>query len=115
LPAKLSGITEKENSDGRDTVESFNKSYTEIKNKLDEMDEYNQQLEKKLSSIFSSISDSINKADKSYSSLHQNPANLGNILLEEGLGHETLKTEKENTTSDIEHLQKLIKQEKYIC
>ena len=32
-----------------------------MKYKLDELDEYNQQLEKKLSNIFSSISDSINK------------------------------------------------------
>jgi len=109
LPAKLSGITEKENSDCRDTVESLNKSYSEMKNKLDELDEYNQQVENKLSNIFSSISDSINKADKSYNSLHQNPAILGNILLEEGLGHETLKPEKDNDTSDIEHLQKMNK------
>jgi len=109
LPAKLSGTTEKENSDGRDTVESLNKSYSEMKNKLDELDQHNQHLEKQLSCIFSSISDSINKADKSYNYLKQNPENLGNILLEEVLGHQTLQTEKDNMTSDIEHLQKLDK------
>ena len=44
LPSKLSGITEKENSDGRDTQESLNMSYSKMKNKLDELEEYNQQL-----------------------------------------------------------------------
>ena len=34
LPSKLSGITEKGSSDGRDIQESLNKSYSEMKNKL---------------------------------------------------------------------------------
>jgi len=64
LPSKLSGITEKENSDGRDIQESLNKSYSEMKNKLDELEEYNQMLEKQLSDIFSSISASVSKVDR---------------------------------------------------
>jgi len=64
LPSKLSGITEKENSDGRDIQESLNKSYREMKNKLDELEEYNQLLEKQLSDIFSSISASVSKVDR---------------------------------------------------
>ena len=64
MPSTLSGITEKENSDGRDTQESLNKSYCKMKNKLDELEEYNQQLEKQLNTIFSSISASVQKADR---------------------------------------------------
>jgi len=64
LPSKLSGITEKGSSDGRDIQESLNKSYSEMKNKLDELEEYNQLLEKQLSDIFSSISASVSKVDR---------------------------------------------------
>ena len=64
LPSKLSGITEKGNSDGRDIQESLNKSYSEMKNKLNELEEYNQLLEKQLSDIFSSISASVSKVDR---------------------------------------------------
>ena len=65
MPSKLSGITEKENSDSRDTQESLNKSYSKMKNKLDELEEYNQQLENQLNTIFSSISASAHRADRS--------------------------------------------------
>jgi len=64
LPSKLSGITEKDQSEGRDIQESLNKSYSEMKSKLDELEEYNQRLEKQLNDIFSSISATVSKADR---------------------------------------------------
>jgi hypothetical protein len=83
LPSKLSGITEKENSDTSVIENSLNKSYSQMKSKLDELEEYNQNLEKQLNSIFSSISESVNKADKSYNPLIQQMDNLKNIIIEE--------------------------------
>ena len=80
LPTKLSGITEKENSDGRDTQESLNKSYSKMKNKLDELEEYNQQLEKQLNTIFSSISASVQKADRSGNIGRQKTGELGQVI-----------------------------------
>ena len=75
LPSKLSGITEKGSSDGRDIQESLNKSYSEMKNKLDELEEYNQLLEKQLSDIFSSISASV-----STSARPDKPATTGEAI-----------------------------------
>jgi hypothetical protein len=62
LPSKLSGITEREHSEAGDIQDSLNKSYSQMKTKLDELEEYNQKLEKQLSDIFSSISASVSKA-----------------------------------------------------
>jgi len=62
LPSRLSGITEREHSEAGDIQESLNKSYSQMKTKLDELEEYNQKLEKQLSDIFSSISASVSKA-----------------------------------------------------
>jgi hypothetical protein len=83
LPSKLSGITEKENSDSRDTLESLNKSYSKMKNKLDELEEYNQQLEKQLNTIFSSISASVQKVDRSGNIGRQNTGESCQVVMGE--------------------------------
>jgi len=65
LPAKLAGITEKVQSDNSDVQVSLQTSYSQMKSKIDQLEEYNHRLEEQLSNIFTSISESINKADES--------------------------------------------------
>ena len=83
LPSKLAGITEKDNSDGSDVRESLKKSYSQMKNKLDELEEYNQNLEKQLNCIFSSISSSVKKAEKPGNPLIQHTEKLKQIIIKE--------------------------------
>jgi len=61
LPAKLAGITEKVQSDKNDIHESLQDSYSQMKSKLDQLEEYNHRLEEQLSNIFYNISSSVNK------------------------------------------------------
>jgi len=83
LPAKLAGITEKVQSDNSDVQESLQDSYSQMKSKLDQLEEYNQKLEEQLSNIFTSISNTVNKAEKSNDlSFHRN--NVENIIGDEG-------------------------------
>eukprot|EP00092_Neocalanus_flemingeri_P047978 GFUD01054579.1.p1 GENE.GFUD01054579.1~~GFUD01054579.1.p1 ORF type:complete len:584 (+),score=154.31 GFUD01054579.1:286-2037(+) len=93
LPSKLSGITEKENSDGSDMHESLKMSYSQMKNKLDELEEYNQNLENKLHSIFNSISTSVKKAERSGDPLIEHSDNLKHIIIEEDCND--LRTDRE--------------------
>jgi len=64
LPAKLADITEKVQSEKSDIQESLQASYSQMKSKLDQLEEYNLRLEDQLGNIFNNISNTVNKANK---------------------------------------------------
>jgi len=88
LPTKLSGIVEKQPA--RDPVAplALAKSYKSMKEKLDEMENYNKMLENQLAEIFSSISSTVVNAERSHYPLKNKTQKLNDAIEEDKTQHE---------------------------